>query len=495
MTSLSYRAPLAPSGPELIQWLAGEPGVRDNGLSDGRLTVPYSEMPGVFERLDRLFARHGVTKSHPLALEVSQSVAGALSILYSLSRGYDVVVLPELSGASMEAGTARFIPAFCSHVITTLPIGDEPEDGFTVAANEAFAVDPVVAEFQGPDVYMRSSGTTGVPKLIRKSHQKWLNNSFACTERWRHTPDDRIAIPVPIFHSYGFGAGFMGSVLSGGSIDLGGGSNIVRYLESEERFKPTVGIFAPALCDGFVGVRKSSRPYRLAVAAGDRLKRETIAAYEPRFGALINLYGITEMGAVCSASPDDSFDLRLPTAGYAHTGVDVRIDESGADPDSGEGVGLLQCRQKNGYSGYLIPEGQDWRFAPHGDDDWFETGDMAKLRDDGYIEIIGRSKHSAKRDGLLVVFAEVESAVEQVEGIQRAILVPAGENRRGTRLVAVCLADSNGNGLRPDDVRKQCSSLLPRYAVPDEVVILAELPELPSGKVDRRALQDLVMSR
>ena len=495
MASLSYRAPLAPSGPELIQWLAGEPGVRDNGLSDGRQALPYSEMPGVFERLDRLFARHGVTKEHPLALEVSQCVAGALSILYSLSRGYDVVVLPELTGASMEAGTARFIPGFCSHVITTKPVGDTPEDGFSITTNEAFAVDPVVAEFKGPDIYMRSSGTTGVPKLIRKSHQKWLNNSFACTERWRHTPDDRIAIPVPIFHSYGFGAGFMGSILSGGSIDLGGGSNIVRYLESEERFQPTVGIFAPALCDGFVSVRKSSRPYRIAVAAGDRLKRETIAAYEPRFGVLINLYGITEMGAVCSAAPDDPFDLRLPTAGCAHTGVDVRVDASGADPDAGEGVGTLQCRQKNGYSGYLIPEGDGWRFAPHGDDDWFETGDMAKIRDDGWIEIIGRSKHSAKRDGLLVVFAEVEAAVEQVEGIQRAVLVPAGENRRGARLVAVCLAAPDGGSLQPDDVRRRCSSLLPRYAVPDEVVILDSLPELPSGKVDRRALQDLVLSR
>ncbi len=495
MASLAYRAPLAPGGPELIQWLASEPGVRANGLSDGRQSVPYSEMPGVFERLDRLFARHGVTKRYPLALEVSQCVAGALSILYMYSREYDVVVLPELSGASVEAGTARFIPGFCSHVITTLPVGDSPEDGFTVTVNEAFAEDPVVAAFQGPDVYMRSSGTTGIPKLIRKSHQKWLNNSFACTEQWRHTPDDRIAIPVPIFHSYGFGAGFSASVLSGASIDVGGGSNIVRYLESEERFQPTVGIFAPALCDGFVGVRKSSRPYRVAVAAGDRLKQETVAAYEPRFGVLINLYGITEMGAVCSAAPDDPFELRLPTAGYAHVGVEVRVDESGADAGAGEGAGLLQCRQNNGFSGYLIPEGERWRFAPQGDDDWFETGDMARIRDDGYIEIVGRSKHSVKRDGLLVVFVEVEAAVEQVEGVQRAVVVTAGETRRGPRLVAVCQGGPEAGGLQPDDVRRRCSALLPRYAVPDEVVVVDSLPHLPSGKVDRRAIQDLVVSR
>src|SRR4051812_14110881 len=119
MASLSYRAPLAPSGPDLIQWLASEPGVRENGLTDGRHTVPYSEMPALFERLDRQFARDGLTPGRPVALEVSQCVAGALSILYMLSRGLDMVVLPELGSASMEAGTARFIPGFCPHIVTT----------------------------------------------------------------------------------------------------------------------------------------------------------------------------------------------------------------------------------------------------------------------------------------------------------------------------------------------------------------------------------------
>lgn len=91
-----------------------------------------------------------------------------------------------------------------------------------------------------------------------------------------------------------------------------------------------------------------------------------------------------------------------------------------------------------------------------------------------------------------MVFADVEAAVEKVEGIQRAVIVAAGESRRGVRLVAVCLVDRNGKDPQPDAVRRRCFDLLPRYAVPDEVVFVESLPHLPSGKVDRRAVRDLV---
>jgi acyl-CoA synthetase (AMP-forming)/AMP-acid ligase II len=90
-----------------------------------------------------------------------------------------------------------------------------------------------------------------------------------------------------------------------------------------------------------------------------------------------------------------------------------------------------------------------------------------------------------------VVFADVEAAMEKVEGIRRAVVVAAGESRRGTRLVAVCLP-REGEDPEPEAVRRRCFELLPRYAVPDEVRIADSLPHLPSGKVDRRAVALMV---
>lgn len=493
MVSLSQ--PLtAPSGPDLVRRLSACGQV----LTDGRHTLTYAEAAGLLDRLDDRFGAAGADLKyprHPIAVECSQSLAGALALLHLLSRAYDVVLLPELGETSKEAGTPRFIPSFCSHVVTASPLGNDPLESIAVAANEAFAEEPVIADFRGPDLYLRTSGSTGTPKLTRMSHQKWLDNGMACVERWQLTEDDRLTVPVPIFHSYGFGAAFLPGLLAGAAMDVGSGGNILRYLDREAKFDPNVAFLTPALCDMFLTVRKTPRLYRLAVTAGDKIKRETMAAFEPRFGPLLNLYGSAEMGAVSSAAPDDPADRRLGTAGRPLAGIELTVEETVVDAElaAGDRAGLLQCRQRNGSDGYLILEDR-WRFQPRADADWFPTGDLAKIRADGFVEILGRSGLSVKRDGLLVVFADVESAVEKVPGIQRAVVVAAGETRRGPRLVAVCLP-RQGESPEPDAVRRKCFDLLPHYAVPDEIRIVESLPHLPSGKVDRRAVRELAADR
>jgi acyl-CoA synthetase (AMP-forming)/AMP-acid ligase II len=502
MHSLSHLpAATAPSARDLIRWLASE-GVGDRMLTDGHHSVAYADLGQLLDRLDGRFARSGATRRHPVALECPQSVPGALAILYLFSREYDVVLLPELgdNAKGKEAGIPRLIPSFCSHVITVANgsrlEADTPEAGIEVVVHQEFTAEPVIAGFDGrPYLYVRTSGSTGIPKLTLMSHRKWLNNGMACVDRWQLTRDDRLSVPVPIFHSYGFGAAFLPGLLAGAAIDLGSGGNILRYLEREERFEPNVAFLTPALCDMFLTVRKSPRAYRLVVTAGDKVKRETMAAFEPRFGPLLNLYGSAEMGAVSAASPNDDSAERLGTAGYPLAGIELRVEDTGAEIAAapGEPVGRLQCRQRNGSAGYLIQE-EGWRFEPRSEDGWFETGDLARIRADGYLEVLGRSGLSVKRDGLLVVFADVEAVIETVAGVQRAVVVAAGESRRGSRLVAVCLVEGlvEGEELRPDAVRRSCFGLLPRYAVPDEVVIVDSLPKLPSGKVDRRAIRDLV---
>ncbi len=490
----------APEGPELVRRLAGAGAGR--GIVDGRRAVSYAEAERLLERLDARCAGAAAAGRAPLAVECSQSVAGALALLWVLSRGRDAVLLPELSGPAKESGTPRFIPGFCAHVVTAAAGGaggaGDPLDGIEVAANPAWAEEPAIAGFRGPDLYLRTSGSTGVPKLTRMSHRKWLENAAACVERWRLTAADRLSVPVPIFHSYGFGAAFLPGLLAGAAMDVGSGGNVLNYVERERHFDPTVGFLTPALCDAFLAVRKSARRYRLAVTAGDKIRRETMVAFEPRFGPLLNLYGSAEMGAVSSASPDDPPEARLGTAGYPLAGIELRVeeggDEMGTAPAAAPGgrAGRLLCRQRNGSDGYLVLDPGGTRCEPRGDGEWFETGDLARLRDDGYVEILGRAGLSVKRDGLLVVFADVESAVERVAGIERAVVVAAGEGRRGSRLVAVCEVDRRRPDLRAEGVRRRCFELLPRYAVPDEVVIVESLPRLPSGKVDRRAVRESV---
>lgn len=508
-TSLSHSASIAdgssfdaPDGPALIRWLANDACVRSREISDGAHTIAYADTQRLLEEIDRHFARCRVTTEHPIALECSQSIAGALMLLHALSRQYNVVLLPDLRERSKEEGALRFIPSFCSHVVSTAADKTasrdfSPEHCIECAANEAFTRDAVVARLTGPDLYLRTSGSTGNPKLARMSHQKWLNNAIACIERWQLTADDRLSVPVPIFHSYGFGAAFLPGLLAGAAMDLLARGNVVSYVAREARFKPNIAFLTPAMCDTFLARRPTPRAYRLVVTAGDRVKRETVAGFEPRFGPLLNLYGSAEMGAVSTSSPSDPFDQRCGTAGYPLRGIELRTAnvESDDGATAADGSGILQCRQANGFAGYLIQE-QAWRFEPRADDNWFDMLDLAKIRPDGFLEILGRSGLSAKRDGLLVVFADVEAALEKADGVQRAVVVAAGESRRGTRLIGICLADQTRHPPpQPEALRRSCQDRLPRYAVPDEVVVVDSLPQLPSGKIDRRSLREWIIAR
>jgi acyl-coenzyme A synthetase/AMP-(fatty) acid ligase len=488
----------APDGSTLLEWLAHDVTTRDRVISDGYQSFTYAETDRLMRDVDDHLSRCGVTKEHPVALECSQSVAGAVAILHLLSRKYSVVLLPNLSERSKEAGIPRFIPTFCSHVITASPDkragAFSPAHGLACVANPEFTPDAAIAGFTGADLYLRTSGSTGNPKLTRMSHQKWLNNAMGCVERWAIASDDRLSIPVPIFHSYGFGAAFLPGLLAGAAMDLLADGNIVSYIERETRFTPNVAFLTPAMCDIYLARRTSQRSYRFVVTAGDKVKRETMAGFEARFGPLLNLYGSAEMGAVSAASPTDPAETRLATAGYPFTGIELRTVDTAMDDDVvvEEGVGTLQCRQMNGTAGYLTYDGQ-WHVEPHEEAAWFDMKDLAKIRTDGYVEIRGRSGLSVKRDGLLVVFADVESALEKVEGVQRAVLIASGERIRGTRLVGICLVDGNGHAPRSEDVRKKCFDLLPRYAVPDDVMVVDQLPQLPSGKINRPALRELIV--
>ena len=112
----------------------------------------------------------------------------------------------------------------------------------------------------------------------------------------RPVASDRVAIPVPIAHMYGFGAAFVPAVLAGASIDLQPNANVLRYLAREPDFDPTVAYLAPSFGDALVRVRKAPRPYRLTIMAGDRLTGELFDGYEALHGRLVNLYGSTELG-------------------------------------------------------------------------------------------------------------------------------------------------------------------------------------------------------
>ncbi len=332
---------------------------------------------------------------------------------------------------------------------------------------------------------MRTSGSTGKPKITVHSHEKLKQNILNCVQRLKLTKEDRIAIPVPLYHMYGLGAAFLPGVAAGAGIDLQKGANLLRYLQRERAFDPNVAFMTPIFCETLNKGRRSARPYRLTVTAGDRLRANILAAYESRFGCLVQLYGSTEMGAIAASSPDDPQEIRATTVGQPMNQVKMRLQDDETIPEDRKDVGKLWCQHQYGFEGYIDESGND---IPLDDNEgWFSTKDLGKISSDGSIEVLGRFDFSINRDGLLVFFSDVEKVINTISGVDVAVVVSGAEGVRGKELVAYCILES-GNQATAEEIRAACFDLLPKRAVPDKLSIVKSFPLLPNGKIDRQEL-------
>lgn len=465
-----------------------------NVLTDGQIICSYQDILQVFADIQELVTKQNIGIGDCLALKCDNSVPSALVLLYLLEKGYSFLLLPKEVQASPEFKSTQSVPRFCQYLITAQsftegsnPVSLSDPAGFLdIDKNEDWIDGLLKGNHLGEKLYMRTSGSTGTPKIAVHSHRKLLENALNCRQRLGIKSDDRVAIPVPIYHMYGLGAAFLPSVLVGTSIDLQKGANLLRYLQREKEFNPNVTFMTPIFCETLLKGRKSPRPYRLTVAAGDRIREETFARYESQFGPVVKLYGSTEMGAIAAASPDEPQQVRAKTVGLPMSDVQLRVEESqGESTDQTKGVGEIFCHREYGFDGYIDVDCNPINQSE--DINWFRTKDLGRIGPDGRVEILGRCDHSVNRDGLLILFSDVEQAIETIDGIESVVLVSQGESQRGTGIVAYCLL-TKGTTITEADIRASCFNILAKRAIPDRILLVNSLPMLANGKIDRQKL-------
>jgi len=476
---------------EIIEFAAHSADVQQNLLTDGKLNCLYEEMPGYFEQIDQYMTSQGILPGDGIAYECTNTVPGALTLLYLLTHHRHFVLLPPSDGhrqTDKNRLDLKPVPHFCQYrVAINNTIQDvQPEDFLQIGQNPQYNGLQVAEAHAQPKgaVYLRTSGSMGVSKITVHAHAKLLDNALNCVKRFGLESSDRVAIPVPIFHMYGLGAGFLPAIAARASIDLQQKSNLLRYLGRERKFNPNVAYLTPTLCDLFVQGRKTKRPYKRVVTATQRIKEDTFYKFDAQFGGLLNLYGSTELGAIATSMPNDPVTLRATTI-KPMPNVQLHVERSGRGQ---EAAGILRCQHPAGFTGYVDEEGA-WiqRLAADG---WYETGDVAQALANGSFRIVGRAKNSVNRRGYLVLFADIERAMEKISNIEQVVVVAAkGESRQGQRIAAFCMPEAGApNDETGSQIRQRCLDLLPNYAVPDDVFVMQTFPALPNGKVDRQAL-------
>lgn len=462
----------------------------DNVITDGEYTCTYGELPGIFEALDAFLARSGISLGECNILRCGNTLPEALMLLRMLSREQDVLLLPRNAGKVQKQLEQTNLPTFCNSEFSLPDAIDgmnikEPHSYINIQPNSNYKEGVTYAGYGEGKVFLRTSGSTAEPKLVKHAKKKLFENAANCVERFEIRHSDRVVIPVPIYHMYGLGAGFLPAVIAGASICLIGQTNIIKYLDREKQFKPNVSFMTPTLCRMVLRTRKSPYIYRLVVTAGDRINKTTFEGFETKFGKLVNLYGSTELGAIATSNLNDPLETRSNGIVEPMPGAAVRLRSTG------EKIAEILCRQNTGFETYVDKQGKK---IPGDEDGWFKTKDLGRVINEKKFKVIGRTGNSMNRSGLLVAFSEVESLMEQgIDGVQHVVVTAKEEeNVRGKKMVACCQL-KRGTAIDGKTIRTRCFDIMMRHMVPDEVTVMKEIPRLPNGKFDRKKLANLLL--
>jgi acyl-CoA synthetase (AMP-forming)/AMP-acid ligase II len=319
-----------------------------------------------------------------------------------------------------------------------------------------------------------TSGTTGVPKGALITHASEVAGAGALNELLAATPDDVSVFVVPIAHAFGMTC-FLASVACGGRAVLVDSTfSLEPMVAALQRHAASILHGSPALWSGFL--KSASRPLptlRTGFVAGATCPRGVLQALDGAGLRILNLYGMTEIGAASCCRPADSAHVRYTTVGRPLPGYTVRVTD--------DEVQVNGSFVTPGY--YKRPD----QTAASFENGWFRTGDQGSLDADGNLTISGRTKDVVLVAGHSVFPAEVEGFLLTHPDVLQAVVVGVPHASLGESLRAFVVA-RHGSGLTPAALLQFARPQIAGYKLPYSIYILPELPALSTGKPDRAAL-------
>jgi fatty-acyl-CoA synthase len=378
---------------------------------------------------------------------------------------------------------------------------DGDEWGELVASGSSVGEDELQARSarltpEDPINIQYTSGTTGFPKGATLTHRNILNNGYLVGEGCCYTEADRVCIPVPFYHCFGMVMGNLACTSHGAAMVI-----------PAPAFDPeaTLEAVAGQRCTSLYGVptmfiAQLGHPrfdefdltsLRTGIMAGSPCPVEVMKRVIERMhmSDVGICYGMTETSPVSTQTAvDDPVEKRVGSVGRVQQHLEIKI----IDPATGEtvprGEGGEFCTR-----GYSVMQGY-WndpeRTAEAVDaDGWMHTGDLATMDDEGYVNIVGRSKDMVIRGGENVYPREVEEFLYGHPDIADVQVIGVPDDRFGEELMAWIVPRGDAS-LDSDAVRAFCEGKIARYKIPRYVKLVDEFPMTVTGKVQKFKLRE-----
>ena len=415
-------------------------------------------------------------------------------------------LLPELAGARPGQLQAARLPA----LRMVIQIGGPAASGtvpFEEVAGmgraehrERLAALGAALQFDDPVNIQFTSGTTGSPKGVTLTHHNIVNNGYFTGRAMRLTEQDRICIPVPLYHCFGMVMGNLASVTLGAAMVYPGeGFDPLATLRVVEQEKCTALYGVPTMfiaeLDHPEFKNFDLKSLRTGIMAGAPCPIEVMKRVntEMNMREVTIAYGMTETSPVSFQSAvDDPLERRVSTVGRIHPHVEVKIvDLEGKIVKRGE-RGELCTR---GYSVMLGYWEEKEKTADVLDaNGWMHTGDLAIIDDEGYCNIVGRIKDMVIRGGENLYPREIEEFLYRHPKIQDVQIFGVADTRYGEELCA-WIRVRPGETLTTEEVRAFCDGQIAHNKIPRYVEFVHDFPMTVTGKIQKFVMREEVEQR
>jgi long-chain acyl-CoA synthetase len=336
-------------------------------------------------------------------------------------------------------------------------------------------------------VIIYTSGTTGRPKGAMLSHGNLLHNVESCRLVLETVDQDRMAVLLPLFHSYMLTVGIFLPLIVGGSLVLVKSLNQPRQILQElcarqATILPAIPPFYRMLAGSPVPIKL---PFRICISGSAPLPLPVLKDFEAKYGIpLIEGYGLSEASPVVSKNPIHG--VRKPGS----IGLPVPNVEVSAQDDSGKILGVGEAgeicvRGGNVMLGYWNQPEETARAFRNG---WLLTGDIGYRDADGYFYITDRKKDMLLVNGNNVYPREIEEVIYQFPGIKEVAVIGVPDARKGEQPVAF-VAAAEGQTVDEKALFQFVRGKLADYKVPKRIVFMPALPRNATGKILKTTLR------
>jgi fatty-acyl-CoA synthase len=449
-------------------------------------------------------------KAHEVAYLLEQSDMKALAMVDGFKDVDYLAVLRELVPEVARGERGRISSARFPHLRSLIYIGPEKHRGFftvpellllgehrpdseLAAALARTSCDEVIN-------MQYTSGTTGFPKGVMLTHRNILNNGYYIGERQKLGGDDRVCLPVPLFHCFGCVLGVLAIVTHGATCVMLEVFDPLLALAAVQKERATAIYGVPTMF-----IAELAHPMfpmfdlsslRTGIMAGSPCPIETMRQVMSRMHCdqITIAYGLTEGSPVITqTSTDDPPELRATTIGKVQPEIEVRVVDPVTGKDCAPGQpGELCCRGYNVMKGYY--RNPEATAAAVDADGWLHSGDLVTVDADGYYRMAGRCKDMIIRGGENIYPREVEELLHTMPDVIDVQVVGVPDAKYG-EVVAAFIRRAPKAEMSDADVKDYCRARAARYKCPAHVFFVDEFPTTASGKVQKYKLRDLAKEK